>query len=173
MKVWKTEPRLKESEPVTRPKIKLPELEPRHTYFREEVEEYIATHGEQQEDDYSGAVNGFPHKDWKRGPRDVKLWQSGSGRPIVMEYHLYETKRFASWLRVSRKSVLQGFGFRRVDAVREKLTSGDSAFPVWIEKHLADRDPIQVCEGNHRLVAFADLGIPYIPIFLLKYAESR
>ena len=153
------------------PRIKLPDLEPRRTYSREEVEQYIALHGEQQEDDYTDAVNGFPHKDRKRGPRDLKLWQLGSGRAIVMEYHLYETHRFASWLLAGRKSVLQGFGFRRVDAVSERLTSGEPAFPVWIEKHLADRDPIQVSEGNHRLVAFADLGIPYIPVFLLKYAE--
>ncbi len=156
-----------------RPRIKMPDLEPRHTYTREEVEEYIALHGEQQEDDYTGAVNGFPHRDRKRGPRDRKLWELGSGRAIVMEYHLYEPKRFASWLLTGRKSVLQGFGFRRVDAVSEKLTSGEPAFPVWIEKHLADRDPIQVSEGNHRLVAFADLGIPYIPVFLLKYAEPK
>ena len=144
---------------------------PLRTYSREEVEQYIALHGDQHQDDYTVAVNGFPHKDWKRGPRDLKLWQSGSGRAIVMEYHLYETKRFTSWLCAGRKSVLQGFGFRRVDAVSEKLSGGEPAFPVWIEKHLADRDPIQISEGNHRLVAFADLGIPYIPVFLLKYAE--
>ena len=108
----------------------MPNLEPRRTYSREEVEEYIARHGEQQEDDYTVAVNGFPHKDRKRGPRDLKLWQLGNGRAIVMEYHLYETHRFASWLLAGRKSVLQGFGFRRVDAVSERLTSGEPAFPV-------------------------------------------
>ena len=81
----------------------MPDLEPRHTYTREEVEEYIALHGEQQEDDYTGAVNGFPHRDRKRGPRDRKLWELGNGRVIVMEYHLYETKRFASWLVTGRK----------------------------------------------------------------------
>lgn len=162
-------------------KIQYPALNRGQTYRREEVEVYIALQGVQdvrfRTDDYSVAISGFPHRDRRRGLPDLELWEKGQGRSIVIEYDLFQIEQFASWFDLVRSNLAQGDNNHRatsrqkVDAIKERLTRGEPAFPVWIEKHLVGSDPMAVSEGNHRLLAFAELQLTHVPVFLLKYAD--
>ena len=52
------------------------------------------------------------------------------------------------------------------------LIGGATAFPVYLEKHLLHLDPPVVGEGHHRLLAFSELGLPVVPVFVMKYADE-
>jgi hypothetical protein len=162
--------------------IRLPDLVPGQTYRESEIRTYIALHGVQREgirsDDYTAAISAFPHKSRKRLIQDARMWQEGHGREIVIEYALFDIERFASWFDLARSNLAAGGAahqaaqLAKVEAIKERLDRGEYAFPVWIEKHLVGADPMAVWEGNHRLLAFTDLGMKQVPVFLLKYADS-
>jgi hypothetical protein len=162
--------------------MKLPNLEPGQTYRRAEVETYIALQGVQRgthrTDDYTVAISGFPNKNRERGLPDLKLWKEGQGREIVMEYHLFDIERFASWFDLVRTNLASANNAHRIaqvqkiEAIKEKLKRAEPAYPVWIEKHLLHCTPIAVREGTHRLIAFAGLEMKHVPVFLLKYEEK-
>jgi hypothetical protein len=154
--------------------VQLPNREPGRTYHRAEVEEYIAPQvisrpvGDIRTDDYRVAVSRF-----------VEERNGVAVAEVVMEYALLPLTRFASYLDRLRSNLAEGeVAYQaehqsKVEAIKARLSAGEPALPVWIDKSLADSDPMAVWEGNHRLLAFSELGIPLVPVFLLKYADKE
>ncbi|AWM39803.1 hypothetical protein GobsT_18310 [Gemmata obscuriglobus] len=151
--------------------IQMPELTPGQTYCREEVKRYIALQGDGGADDYFHARNKFPRKKDKPDMHDITRMKLGLGRSVVMEYQEFPLERYRTWLNGRLKKFSSSDDLKRIKTIRGLLESGSPAFPIWEDKHLAELDPPPVLEGNHRLLAFFELDMPTVPVFLMKYEE--
>ncbi|AMV24496.1 hypothetical protein VT84_08870 [Gemmata sp. SH-PL17] len=106
------------------------------------------------------------------------MYAEGKEREIVIEYGLLPIERFRSWFRLVETKLTDSTDEHRatqrarIHAIKERLQAKEFAYPIWIEKHLVNEDPMAVWEGTHRVVAFRELGFPEIPAFLLKYADK-
>ncbi|MDY3556298.1 hypothetical protein R5W24_005461 [Gemmata sp. JC717] len=148
--------------------IQMPELIPGKMYRREEVARYIALQGDGGADDYYHATNMFPRKGADKMIRNRAMI---SGKTVVMEYQEFPLERYRTWREAGLKKFSSSNDLERIKTIRGLLESGSPAFPVWVDKHLTELDPLPVFEGNHRLLAFFELEVPTVPVFLMKYEE--
>lgn len=154
-------------------RFRLPELAVGGTFSKEQVLQYIAQQWDSQVDDYWQATHTFPRKSERRDHCDWTKKRLNSGRAIVMEYHEFPITRFVGLIAQLRQTRRSLHDLERIDAIKALLLDGKPAFPVWIDQHLVNLDPPAVVEGKHRLMAFAQLDLPMVPVFLLKYAEGE
>lgn len=151
--------------------VLMPTLIPGQVYREEDVGDYIALQGDGGRNDYYHATVMFPRKGVRKDVRNLQMFVANKGRAIVMEYQEFPFIRFETWLAGARENRQSIRDRERIQAIQRLLEGGGVAFPIWLEKHQENYDPPAVREGTHRLIAFAELNMPLIPVFLLRYSD--
>ncbi|MBN9522613.1 hypothetical protein J0H58_29510 [bacterium] len=144
----------------------LPALQEGRTYTCAQVAPYLG----RQKQGASGATDFDLILPWFRTNYFHRFRRNLVGpNEVVMEYQIWHASRFEATLPAIRQRY--GLDRQRIDAVRSALLAGEPAFPVWIVGDYAASHPVPVKEGNHRLLAFAELELSRIPVFLARLED--
>jgi hypothetical protein len=153
--------------------MKLPALVIGKTYRHAEVKEYMSFNRSNdglpglEFDDYQLASHGRFPSSHRSGEwcYDSSLWRKNESpvieylnieMPVIWELNAADLERHLT------VDTIPG----RVERIEQIIKDGGIALPVWAQKY----DPkYRVLEGKHRLSAFHRLGIPMVPMFLIKY----